>query len=118
MVLQARDHGRQRADSTGGSFSAAPVTLDQMADMVPHLDTEHFRGLQTDRRLAEQAQQAQQAPVRELVGAGTGHTGSSGDWRREVIAQPTPTFEPDSRSQAQDGINPSPAGLVTEAHPG
>ena len=85
IALQARDHGRQRTDSTGRSFSAAPVTIDEMAAMVPGLDTEHFRRLQRDRRHAEQQLQAQQAPAaRELVGAATGNRHSGGGWLREV----------------------------------
>ena len=80
QLPQARDHGRQRSAGTGGSFGAEPLTMDEMAVMVPGLDAAHFRRLQTDRRLAEQ--QTQPEPARELVGVAAGSTRSS--WRREV----------------------------------
>ena len=81
-AAQARDHGRVRPSSSE-RFSGEPVTMDQMAAMVPGLDAEHFRQLQTKHCQPEET--AANAPARELVGAAVASSSGSGvGWRREV----------------------------------
>ena len=84
LCAKARDHGRVRPSS--GGFSGEPVTMDSMAAMVPGLDAEHFRRLQTKHCRPEE--EAARAPARELVGAAVASSSSSSSsdvgWRREV----------------------------------